>query len=339
MALHALLKTRIAEVGAISLTEYMALALSHPEYGYYMTRDPLGEAGDFTTAPEISQIFGELTGLWLGQQWLAQGSPSPALLVELGPGRGTLMRDILRATAMIPGFHDALSIRLVEISPVLKARQEATLAGAHSSIEWLASIEGLPALPCFLIANEFFDALPIQQWVATPEGEVERAVTLQNGRFAFTPEGMVTREACPPSLTIMSQLAQHITQLGGAMLAIDYGYSAGEQGDTLQAVFQHHNADPLEAPGEADITAHVDFLALAKVAHHAGAIVHGPVTQGRWLTRLGAELRAAQLSRTAPHKAEHIQHGVERLVAPHHMGDVFKVMAVTPPHHPRAEGF
>lgn len=313
----------------------MELALAHPDHGYYMTRDPFGAGGDFTTSPEISQIFGELIGAWLAGAWLSTGSPSPALLAECGPGRGTLMRDILRATARVPGFHESLQVALIETSPVLEAVQRRTLQGAHPSLRWLRRVEELPSLPLFLAANEFFDALPIRQFFASGE---ERHVILSDGCLAFS-EGEVTREIGEPASAIANQIASHIAHHGGAALVVDYGYAEGG-GDTLQAVKNHAFTDPLEAPGEADLTAHVDFGALADASRHGGGAAHGPVPQGVFLRRLGAELRAAHLCKNASEKDCHaILSGLERLVSPAQMGELFKVMAFTPPCSPLPEGF
>ncbi len=315
----------LRDKATLSVAEYMELALSHPEYGYYMTRDPLGAAGDFTTSPEISQIFGELCGARIADQW--QRAPSPeALLLELGPGRGTLMNDALRATKHIPGFHAAINVSLCEISPVLTGIQRATLANTHPRIQWRKQLLPLPPQPLFFIANEFFDALPIRQFIGTQE----RMVHHDNGTLWFVPETGDIRETCEPGMHIMTALATHIAQHGGAGLVIDYGYTGGSRGDTLQAMRNHAYANPLHEPGQADLTAHVDFDALMEVAHHCGTQV-SLCTQEQFLRQCGAELRAGALCRNATEaQAATIRSALERLMSPAQMGELFNVMMVTP---------
>ncbi len=323
MSLRQQLEERIKTSGTISVAEYMEACVTH----YYATRDPFGKSGDFTTAPEISQVFGELIGAWLAVQWQAMGSPVCTLL-ELGPGRGTLMHDILRATQSVPGFHANLHINLLEISPALVALQRKTLKNHRA--HWLRNLDALPSLPLLFVANEFFDALPVRQFV----GDQERRV---DAGFRFVPGGEVTHETCEAGEAIMKNLAAHIARFGGAGLVIDYGYAEGA-GDTLQAVKEHKKAGPLENPGEADLTAHVDFAALAAAAH--AAKVYGPVPQGTFLKRLGAELRAAALCKNATAEQQHtILSGLERLVAPQEMGELFKVLAICHPDLPAPEGF
>jgi len=291
---------------------------------YYATRDPFGVAGDFTTAPEISQVFGELIGAWIQDSW-QNICASRVLLCEAGPGRGTLMKDILRVTRN-SGLHENIDVLLIENSPVLMEAQKRSLAYAHTRIRWQASLDKLPALPLFFVANEFFDALPIHQYV----GDTEVTVTEKDGQLVFAPSGKVTREASPMSIDVITRIAQHIKQYGGAALIIDYGYSNGEQGDTLQAVKAHAYVHPLAEPGEADITAHVDFAALKAAALTVGAHVSDTVEQGAFLTRLGAEIRATQLcAKASPEQREKIMAGVDRLLSPGQMGRLFKVMAIT----------
>ncbi len=323
MSLEELIKQRIREHGAISVAEYMELALAHPEYGYYMQRDPLGAGGDFTTAPEISQVFGEIIGVWLAHQWQVIDAPQEAALVELGAGRGTLMADILRATKNVKGFHDAVSVHLVEISPALKQKQWKTLAGKHPRIEWHESIDTLPELPLLLIANEFFDTLPIRQFI----GDDERMVELDdNGDLCFSAAGKI-RETCEPAISITKEIAQHIAQHGGGALIIDYGYMNGEQGDTLQAMKNHAYHPVLADAGNADITAHVDFLALARAAQEAGAIAHDIVPQGAFLMRLGAGERTTKLCEISNHaQQKSLIAGLKRLASPEEMGELFKVL-------------
>ncbi len=342
--LASIIRDKIIESGPISLAEYMTLALGHPQHGYYTKQDPFGARGDFITAPEISQIFGEMIGVWCIEMWRQLGG-GPISLVELGPGRGTLMADLLRASRSVSGFHDALSIHMVEMSPVLAHAQYMNLRSLHPRIEWLDSVEQLPASRTILIANEFFDALPIKQFQMTAEGLCERRVAWDeeaNG-FAFTlgapglqlaKSGHVIvpgtiMEQSPETRSTMRYLAQHIQENSGAALIIDYGYLSDAHHDTLQAV-KHHNFHPvLKEPGEADITAHVDFPSLAGIARDAGLLAHGPVTQGEFLIRMGAQVRAEMLVKAATEEQkEPIVSGLTRLISPQAMGDLFKVLAV-----------
>ncbi len=352
--LDSLIKARIRDEGPISVADYMELALAHPQFGYYMRRDPLGVAGDFITAPEISQLFGELIGLWLARQWEVMGKPKAAL-IELGPGRGTLMADALRATKKIAGFHDAISVHLMEMSPALKTKQWQVLAGKHPNIEWHTSIDDLPEKPWLLVANEFFDALPIRQFVFQGEWK-ERMVGMEGDILAFSCHPCESRdpvflkldsrfrgndnsiyETCPAALAIIRTIAAHIKEHSGAAIIVDYGYAQGK-GDTLQAVRAHACHDPLVEPGTADLTAHVDFAALKEAA--ADAAVYGPVPQGAFLERIGARVRAATLYKNATSEQRPaIASGLERLISPDQMGDLFKAMAILPPNHPRPEGF
>jgi SAM-dependent MidA family methyltransferase len=279
--LAAILRRRIAQAGPMPLSEYMALCLSHPEHGYYMGRDPLGAAGDFTTAPEISQMFGELIGLWLAQVWRDMGAPGRVVLAELGPGRGTLMADALRAAGRVPGFLAAAEPWLVETSPALRARQAEALEGRGA--QWAESPEALPSGPLLLVANEFFDALPIRQVVRSGGAWRERVVGLEGDRLvlglgpavpwqAEGAEGAV-REVCAAGEAAARAIGARLAASGGAALIVDYGYlqAPPEGGDTFQALRGHAYADPLAAPGEADLTAHVDFAALARAGREAGA--------------------------------------------------------------------
>ncbi len=352
MTLKDLLRARIAAEGPMRLDHYMAECLLHPRLGYYTTRDPLGAAGDFTTAPEISQMFGELIGLALAQAWLDQGQPAPFTLAELGPGRGTLMADALRATRRVPGFHAAADIVLVEASPTLRAVQARTVPGAR----WLDDVAGLPAgQPVFLIANEFFDALPIRQfrratqttWAETVIGLDDDAglraglappapVPLLAHRLTDTRPGDIV-EICPAAGVITSAIAANIAADGGAAIIIDYG-GGPSLGDTFQALRGHAPADPLADPGSADLTAHVDFTALARDAgRHANPSQITP--QGVFLERLGITARAEALATTlqgaarASHIAAH-----RRLTHPDEMGSLFKVLGITPHKAPMLPG-
>lgn len=350
--LSQILREMIAQEGPISVERYMALALGHPQHGYYISREPFGAAGDFTTAPEISQMFGELIGLWAAEVWSLMGSPAHIRLVELGPGRGTLMSDALRAARVAPAFRAALQVHLVETSPVLSERQRQTLADCGLPTSWHSSIADVPQGPAIFLANEFFDALPIRQYMRTPAGWCERMVGLDEaGRFIFglssDPEPYIAAEAPPGAILeisaegqrAMTALAARIQTQGGALLAIDYGHTRTDLGESLQAVRAHRFADPLENPGEADLTAHVDFAALGRAAKAAGCRVHGPVTQGAFLNQLGLAQRAMALAkRAAPDQFDAIEAAVYRLAGhgpadgPNAtMGDLFKAMAVTRP--------
>jgi NADH dehydrogenase [ubiquinone] 1 alpha subcomplex assembly factor 7 len=347
-----LVRERIAARGPISVAEYMALALFHPEHGYYAARDPLGAAGDFVTAPEISQMFGEMIGGWLAQVWADHGRPAPFVLVELGPGRGTLMRDALRVADRQPGFAQAAAIWLVEASPVLRARQSALLGERVAG--WVATPADLPQAPLLAVANEFFDALPIRQYrridmlwqerlvAAATDGSLAfawSAPRIEPGleaRFAPLPDGTLV-ETCAAGEAAAQALAHRIAPLGGAALVVDYGAWDGT-GDTLQSVAGHAPADPLEAPGSADLTAHVRFRALAEAA--APLRAHGPVGQGTFLERLGIAARAAVLaSRLSDARLETLLAAYRRLTHPDEMGNLFQVLALTPAAAPPPPGF
>ncbi|MBE0414476.1 SAM-dependent methyltransferase [Yoonia sp.] len=334
------LRARIARTGPISIAEYMADCLMHPIHGYYATRDPFGRAGDFITAPEISQMFGELVGLALVQSWLDQGAPDHITLAELGPGRGTLMADALRATQRVPGFHAALRVHFVETSPVLRAAQ----ATAVPDAQWHDRIDTLPDAPLFLIANEFFDALPIRQFIRDGSEWRERVIGLDGDALAFgqsepaplaflahrlsdTKDGDLI-EVCPALPGIIQDIGQRISTYGGAALIIDYG-DWQSQGDTLQALAGHAHADPLENPGQADLTAHVDFAAIARAA--SPARFTRLTTQGVFLERLGITQRAQALAHNLTDEAQEIHIAAHRrLTHPSEMGDLFKVIGIYP---------
>lgn len=349
--LEAIIKAQIREMGPMTLAEYMTLCLSHPQHGYYMTRDPLGKTGDFITAPEISQMFGELIGLALAQNWLDQGAPDPFHLAELGPGRGTLMADVMRATAAVPGFHAAVQLHLVETSPAFRAQQVATIA---HSLTHHDRVETLPGdAPLFVVANEFFDALPIRQFQRNGDAWRERLVglgpdsALQFGqsdlmrpealdaRFATTIDGDIV-ETSGAGVTIVTELNQRIAANGGAALIIDYG---GWQslGDTVQALRAHEAVSPLDGPGSADLTAHVDFEALVQAAPD---LAHSDLTpQGVFLERLGITARAQTLAQNLSGAAldNHIA-AHRRLTHGDDMGTLFKVMALYPKDAPPLPG-
>jgi NADH dehydrogenase [ubiquinone] 1 alpha subcomplex assembly factor 7 len=356
-ALTEQLARRIRQSGALGIDDYMAAALTDPQHGYYTTRDPLGARGDFVTAPEVSQVFGELIGLWCADTWARMGRPDPVILAELGPGRGTLMADMLRALRVAPEFRRALRLNLVETSPVLRARQAAALAAAEP--RWHDSVATLPDGPLILVANEFLDALPIRQFVRAGDGWRERRVALRgDGALSFAlaaaTDGCAAaiapalRDAAPGSLceirpaaeALAASLGGRIAAQGGVALFIDYGHVTSACGDTLQAVRGHRRHDVLADPGAADLTAHVDFAAVASAATAAGAHAWGPVTQGAFLAAIGLAERAGTLLRRAtPAQAETIAAACRRLIDPAEMGTLFKVLALAHPALPAPAGF
>lgn len=334
------LRARIAQDGPITLADYMAACLLDPTHGYYATRDPFGRAGDFITAPEISQMFGEMIGLALAQSWLDQGAPDSFALAEPGPGRGTLMADILRATKGVPGFHAAAQVHLIEASAALRSLQ----AKAVPQATWHDRIDTLPDLPLFMVANEFLDALPIRQFERDGDGWRERVVGLSGDRLtpglteaaplgalahrlADTRDGDIV-EICPALTGIGAAIGGRIAQYGGAAIIVDYGDWAS-LGDTFQAVSDHKIADPFAEPGQADLTAHVDFAALAAATAPAR---HTRLTpQGVFLERLGITQRAEKLASGLQGAAldRHIA-AHRRLTHPTQMGDHFKVIGIYP---------
>jgi len=341
MSLTDLLIQRIAADGPISLADYMTDCLMHPVYGYYTTKDPLGVAGDFTTAPEISQMFGELIGLSLAQTWLDQESPGPITLAECGPGRGTLMADLLRATRSVPGFHEATEIVLVETSPTLQKIQAKTLQG--QSPRWIQDFRDLPQQPLFLVANEFFDALPIRQFERVETGWRERRVGLADDRLTLglgdplpqpaldhrltdTKPGDLV-ELCPAAAPITREIGQRIADHGGAALIIDYG-DWRSLGDTLQALQGHKPVDPFDGPGTADLTAHVDFEAIATATPSAYTRL---TPQGIFLERLGIAARTQSLALgTRGAALESLLAAHRRLTHPEEMGNLFKAIGLYP---------
>lgn len=351
------LAERIGRDGPLPVAEFMQLCLADPEHGYYRRADVIGRSGDFITSPEISQMFGELIGLWAADIWIAAGRPAPLRLVELGPGRGTLMADALRAIGgTLPEFRSAIDLHLIEINPQLRARQSAALASAKPS--WHDSIATVPQGPAIFIANEFFDALPVQQFERAQGAWYERCVDfdMASGNFVFTrgaavsdppvgsaqrdaPEGAIV-EISPTRRALVAAIATRIATQGGAALIIDYGAMTSGTGDTLQAVRRHATIDPLAAPGESDLTTHIDFAALARAALGAGADVHGPLPQGIFLRRLGIAARAAILLRTAtPSQKRDIVAACERLIGEAQMGTLFKALAITARGAPPPAGF
>ena len=341
MSLRDIILQRIASTGPLSVAEYMSECLLHPTFGYYTTRQPFGAEGDFTTAPEISQMFGELIGLCLAQCWIDQGQPKPFTLAELGPGRGTLMADILRATKGVPGFHAAGQVYLVEASPQLRQIQQDTLAAYQ--VNFARDVDALPDQPLFVVANEFFDALPIRQFVRTETAWRERQIGLADDTLSFglgpqAPQPALTDrladtqpgdvvDYCPSAAPIAFSLGTRIQTHGGCALIADYG-DWRSLGDTFQAVRAHDKANPLEAPGSSDLTAHVDFEALATASPSA----HSRLTpQGVFLERLGITQRAQSLAKnlSGPALDAHIA-AHRRLTHPDEMGNLFKLLALYP---------
>jgi NADH dehydrogenase [ubiquinone] 1 alpha subcomplex assembly factor 7 len=356
--LHRRIAPQIRAQGAVTLADFMRLVLSSRELGYYTSRDPLGGSGDFITAPEISQMFGEMIGLWCVDTWQRLGSPSKLHLIELGPGRGTLMADALRAARLAPDFLAAVELHLVEISPPLRTIQAQQLQAYQP--HWHESIETLPAGPLLIIANEFFDALPIHQFEMTTTGWRERGVALQpdqpelftwvllppGPQLALLPPSLraappgAIAEVSPASQRILSLLAQRCAAENGAALIIDYGPAASGFGDTFQALRRHQYHDPLTDLGNADLTAHVDLATLCRVAVDAGCRSFGPLDQGDFLRTLGIETRAALLAKKQGAKmVEEIGAALHRLIDAGQMGKLFKAVAIAPPSVTTLAGF
>lgn len=341
------LRKEILKHGPISLERYFEICLAHPEYGYYITRDPLGEDGDFTTAPEISQMFGEIIGAWAGDLW-SRNRQGPTYLLECGPGRGTLSADILRVTHKIPGFWNNIILILLETSPALRRKQTATLNRLFNAVDcppppthFINSITELPAdRPVISIANEFLDALPVRQ-ILNINGQLrEKAITCDtSGALSYTdiayhnePDIMIKPGQClevsPVRANWLSKICAHIATTGGAGLFIDYGYSKPQPGDSFQAIQNHKPIDPLATPGEADLTAHVDFSQIIQAANSAGLGHLGPVEQGSFLKHFGIEQRANSLTRANPDQTSIIQEALHRLTHPQEMGQIFKCCGV-----------
>jgi SAM-dependent MidA family methyltransferase len=338
--------------GPMPVWRYMELCLMHPQYGYYLSRDPLGREGDFTTAPEVSQMFGELLGLWAAAVWKSMDVPNPVRLIELGPGRGTMMADMLRAIRVLPSLYQAVSVHLVEINPALIDRQKETLRGTKSPVTWHDRIDDVPEGPAILFANEYFDALPVHQVVRQQRGWHERVIDIsENGQLVFAAASEPLKHfdlLLPPLVraapvgaifewrptTEMMRIGRRLRDQGGAALIVDYGHVRSDAGDTFQAISRHSFTDPLRNPGQADLTAHVDFQALALGAEDAGARLHGPVEQGEFLKRLGIETRAATLmSKASTQVSADIDSALKRLTGTGRgaMGALFKVLGVSHP--------
>ena len=345
--LAARLKEIIEESGPISVARYMEICLNDPEHGYYRRRQPIGAAGDFVTAPEVSQMFGELIGLWCAVSWRQMGAPERVNLVELGPGRGTLLLDAMRALHTQPEFLAAISLHLVETGERLRHAQRHSLAGFTPT--WHASLAALPPGPLIIVANEFFDALPVHQYELTATGWRERLGTfdgeschleLAEPPCALNRPGQLgdVFEQAPARNDYMADIARRLESHGGVALIIDYGHTESANGDTLQAVRAHRAQSIFAEPGLADLTSHVDFEALGRAAVRLS--LHGPVRQGEFLRRLGIEARAATLRRSAtPEQSDQIASALHRLLDSRQMGDLFKALALTRHGAPPPAGF
>lgn len=349
-----IISNEISAQGPITVSRFMELALAHPQHGYYMKQDPFGQGGDFITAPEISQMFGELIGIWAAVVWQGMGNPKKINLVELGPGRGTLMADCVRAGAALEAFDDAIKMYLVETSPALREIQKTTLAPTMRMPAWRGSIDDVDDGPLIVIANEFFDALPIEQYEKTETGWHVRVIETDSktGELVFAPgvsgKKLENESAIPPDIRnappgaifehcpvgekIITSVSEKIKKSGGAALIIDYGHIERGIGDTFQGLKDHSYVEPLSTPGNADITAHVDFANLADVAENAGLSVFGPVPQGAFLLRLGLRERADKLILAASkEQIEEIETTHARLTEAEQMGTLFKAMVIASP--------
>jgi SAM-dependent MidA family methyltransferase len=343
------IKKLIRSAGPMPVWRYMELCLTHPEHGYYVSRDPLGREGDFITSPEVSQMFGELLGLWAASVWKAIGSPQKVQLIELGPGRGTLMADAMRALRVLPPLYQAISVHMVEINPVLREKQRAALSNMRD-VTWHDSLDQVPGGSSIIFANEYFDVLPVHQAVRGEHGWHERVIEMDaKGQLVFgsAAEPIPRFEVLLPPLVRVAppgavfewradseimKIATRVRDEGGAALIIDYGHLRSDAGDTFQAIARHSFADPLANPGQADLTAHVDFEALAQAAQAVGARVHGPATQGDFLKRLGIETRALALMAKASHEvSEDVSNALKRLTGSGRggMGSMFKVLGIS----------
>lgn len=344
MSLKSRLEARVLQDGPLTIDDFMIACLHDPQGGYYATRPALGEDGDFVTAPLISQMFGELIGLWCVEVWSRMGAPRAFRLVEMGPGDGTLMSDILRAAHLIPAFGLAAELWLVETSEPLRAAQGQRLAEAEPN--WASTLADVPeGLPLIIVSNELLDCLPVRQFIRLEDGWAERRVGLNaQGGLAFglasPPEGLALPASVPPGelweisagqIVLGAEVGGRIASDGGAALFIDYGRDRPEPGDTLQALKGHEKVGPLDCPGEADLTVHADFPAFAAAARTMGVETTPIVTQGGFLKALGIEKRAATLCRSRPDRAESVQGQLARLVDPDEMGELFKVVAIHSP--------
>jgi len=353
-----LVASMIATDGPMPVDRYMALALGHPEHGYYMGRDPFGRAGDFITAPEVSQMFGELIGIWCAAGWQMMDAPADWNLIELGPGRGTLMADLVRACSVMPGLRDGMKVHFVEMSPALKAVQAETMKRAGIDVQWHDRLEDVPDAPSLIIANEFFDALPVTQ-LQKQDGKWHERVVGVDGEGALT-FGLATDPVAPALLlkwavnakegdiaeispardAVAREIGRRVTRDIGAALIIDYGHVTSAAGDTLQAIARHQFADVLSQPGNADVTSHVDFEALATSLTADGAKAYGAVTQADFLVRMGLKEREEMLrARADARQRIRLSKGAQRLVSGNEMGQLFKVLAVAHPDMPKPAPF
>ena len=353
------IKNRIDVEGPLSVSNYMAEALFNPKYGYYMTGDPLGKEGDFVTAPEISQMFGELIGLWSATVWEAIGSPKRINFIEMGPGRGTLMADAVRSISSIADFAKAVDIHLIETSPSLQRRQKRNLKALGYNIKWHKNFLDIPEGPLIFIANELFDVLPIDQFQKSKNGWKERKIGYNlTGELTWILDQnrLISEELIPQQLLhsevgsvfersqigieLISNITKSVVKHGGAALIVDYGHIKSGIGDTLQAVKNHSYFDVLSEPGTADLTAHVDFECLVDNVIINGGLNLGPVTQRDFLRRLGIETRAGQLKNVASTRMKsEVLAGLNRLIGINEMGNLFKVLAITKPDQNYLEGF
>jgi NADH dehydrogenase [ubiquinone] 1 alpha subcomplex assembly factor 7 len=359
MSAESYIKSIIKAQGPISIAQYMGIALSDKKYGYYTTKQPLGRQGDFITAPEISQMFGELIGLWCASIWEFMGRPVNLQLVEFGPGKGTLMSDLLRGTSKISGFHDSISIHLIEISPSLKKQQQVNLNNYDVKIEWYNNFSDILNNPTIIIGNEFFDALPILQFVKTKNGWREKLIGIDASeelKFMLSPaetpacalipqnirnsdENSVF-EICPSAISTIRNISQHLKENGGAALFIDYGYFENPLVNSFQAVKEHEYHDVLKDPGQADLTAHVDFSTLKNSATESGITTHKIIGQGQFLQAMGIDIRASMILKNATfEQKKDIISATERLTDNKQMGELFKCLAITHPELPAPPGF
>ncbi|HFC04185.1 MAG TPA: class I SAM-dependent methyltransferase, partial [Rhizobiales bacterium] len=334
--------------GPITIEQYMATCLGDPEHGYYMSKDPFGRGGDFITSPEVSQMFGEAIGVWFATAWMMMGSPKQVNLIELGPGRGTLMADMLRATKVVQEFADAITVHMVDISPALRKQQGETLKGFPLDIHWHQRLEQVPAGPCLIAANEFFDALPIKQYIRTENGWFERMVEVDENdqlvlgisldpvpaakipQWAKDAEPGDIAEVSPQRFAMAEQIGTRLAKNHGAALIVDYGHALSFIGDTFQAVSKHKFVDVLYKPGQSDLTSHVDFQALAEGFTAGGATVHDLRTQRAFLIAMGLRERLAMLRKNAGARDRiMLSKQADRLIGEKLMGNLFKVLAVT----------
>ena len=355
MSLRERISRMIRLAGPMPLAEFMHVALNDPQSGYYSRQPAIGAKGDFITAPEVSQLFGELIGIWCVSAWKSLGSPPAFALVEAGPGHGTLMADILRTAQRFASFNSAISVHLIEASPAMVARQRERLANAGHRIHWHTALQTLPAMPTLFIANELLDVLPFRQYVKSGRNWLENCVGLDaNGKLAFMlgagqidpallpdghqhqPDGSVFETSLARE-AFVQELCENLLKREGAALLIDYGHMKSGFGDTFQAVQAHKPADPLADPGSADLTSHVDFEPLRRLADHAGIAGSAIATQGEFLLAMGLLERAGLLGSTAGNdRREQIRNEVERLAGPGQMGSLFKVMGLWHGQHGKA---